>query len=110
MGDEPSAAAGWYPVRTRAGAESKVLVGIEAARMEAFLPVARTRMNYRGNHRQPCAVIWRPVFMGCVFVALDPSRDFPALRAIDGWMASRRRLPMPSSRRSDLPSGAVCSI
>jgi hypothetical protein len=82
MGEE--SVAGWFAVRTRPGAEGKVLIGLEAARMPAYLPAALNRINYRGNHRQPAVVMWRPVFMGCVFAMLDPSRDLPALREVEG--------------------------
>jgi Transcription termination factor nusG len=74
----------WFAVRTHAGAEGKALIGIEAAHMQAFLPVELVRTNYRGNHRQACAVIWRPVFLGHVFAMLNPARDLPALRATEG--------------------------
>jgi hypothetical protein len=70
----------WHAVRVKPGAESKALVGIEAARMQAFLPVELVRTN----HRSRSEVIWRPLFPGHMFAMLDPSRDLPRLREIDG--------------------------
>ena len=80
MGEEISGAAGWYPVRTRAGAEGKVLIGIEAAHMQAFLPVELVRLNLRSRSE----VQWRALFPGHLFVMLDPNRDLPKLRSVDG--------------------------
>jgi hypothetical protein len=79
MGD-PSAAC-WYPVRTRPGAEAKVFVGIEAAHMQAFLPVELVRITLRSRSDE---VQWRPLFPGHMFAMLDPARDLPKLQSIDG--------------------------
>jgi hypothetical protein len=80
MGEEISGAAGWYPVRTRAGAEGKVFVGIEAAHMQAFLPVELIRITLRGRSE----VQWRPLFPRHLLAMIDPARDVPKLQSIDG--------------------------
>jgi hypothetical protein len=80
MGEEISGAAGWYPVRTRAGAEGKVLIGIEAAHMQAFLPVELIRITLRSRSE----VQWRPLFPGHMFAMIDPARDVQKLQLIDG--------------------------
>jgi hypothetical protein len=71
---------GWHVVRARAGAEGKALIGIEAARMQAFLPVELVRATHRGERW----VIWRPLFPGHLFAMFDPARDIPKLRLIEG--------------------------
>jgi len=84
MGEENSAAGEWYAVRTRAGAEDRVLIGIEKAGMAAFLPVEMVRTSCRGNHLQPHAMTWRPLFPGHLFAMFVPGRDLGRLREIHG--------------------------
>jgi hypothetical protein len=74
----------WNVVRTRTGAEDRVLIGIEKAGMAAYLPVEMIRVSHRGNHRQDRAMTWRPIFQGHLFVRFFPSRDLPRLREIHG--------------------------
>jgi hypothetical protein len=74
----------WFAVRAKAGAEERAAIGIDAAGMETFLPVELIRMNHRGNRLGDRAVMWRPLFPRHLFVTLDPSRDLPRLRKIDG--------------------------
>jgi transcription antitermination factor NusG len=72
--------------RTRAlEAKSAIAEGrplAAAAGMAAYLPVELVRTNFRGSRRSE--VRWRPLFPGHLFVELDPSRDLPELRKIDG--------------------------
>ena len=77
-------AAEWFAIRTRAGAEDRVAIGIEAARMEAYLPVELVRVGTRGNRCQPNAVMWRPVFPGHVLAMFDPGRDLSRLCSLQG--------------------------
>src|SRR6516165_9947983 len=79
MGEE--SVAGWFAVRCRAGAEAKAFVGLEAAHMQAFLPVELIRITLRSRSDE---VQWRPLFPGHMFAMLDPSRDLSKLREIDG--------------------------
>ena len=81
MGEELISGAGeWHVVRVRPGAEGKALIGIEAAHMQAFLPVELVRLNLRSRSE----VQWRALFPGHLFVMLDPNRDLPKLRSVDG--------------------------
>ena len=97
MGEDPSAA--WHAVRTRAGAEDKAFVGIEKAGMEAYLPTELLRVTYRGAGR--CEMQWRPLFVGHIFAMLNPARDLPRLREIQGVDAEVRRggrlVPVPEA-------------
>jgi hypothetical protein len=81
----------WFAVRTRAGAEDRAAIGIAKAGLEAYLPVEFARIVYRGAHRGRSEVVWRPVFMGHVFAMLNPARDLPRLREIQGVDAEVRR-------------------
>jgi hypothetical protein len=81
MGEELISGAGeWFAVRVRPGAESKALVGIEAAHMQVFLPVELVRLKLRSRSE----VTGRPLFPGHMFAMLDPGRDLSKLREIDG--------------------------
>ena len=73
-------AAEWHLCRTESGAEDRVLIGVQAARMEAFLPVELVPCVHRGRRW----TMWRPVFPGHVFAMLDPTRDIPRLKSIEG--------------------------
>jgi hypothetical protein len=81
MGEELiSKNSGWYPVRTRPGAEGKAFVGLEAAHMQVYLPVELLRITLRRRTE----VQWRPLFSGHLFAVIDPSRDLEKLLKIDG--------------------------
>jgi Transcription termination factor nusG len=70
----------WHAVRLKPGAEDRARIGIEASGMPVYLPVEMIRKDYRGER----AVGWRPLFPAHLFVTIDPGRDIPRLREIDG--------------------------
>jgi hypothetical protein len=70
----------WHVVRSSPGAEGRALIGIQAAGMTGFLPVELLNRNHRGERE----VMWRALFPGHLFAAIDPGRDLPKLREIDG--------------------------
>jgi hypothetical protein len=72
---------GWFAVRVRPGAEAKAFVGLEAAHLKVFLPVELVRITLRSRKDE---VTWRPLFPGHLFAMIDPARDLPKLREIDG--------------------------
>jgi hypothetical protein len=74
--------------------------------METFLPVELLRMNHRGHRRSDHAVMWRPLFPGHLFVELDPSRDIPELRTIDGV----DDLVRPGGRLAPVDGAAIAAI
>jgi hypothetical protein len=76
--------AAWHAIRTRPGAEARVLVAAQALGLQALLPAAFEPATQRGNYRGG-PVVWRPLFACCVFVALDVGRDDLArLQRLDG--------------------------
>jgi hypothetical protein len=60
-----------HAIRTKPGGEALALVGAQAIGLPAFLPVALEPANRRGNYKGG-PVVWKPIFVGCVFAALDP--------------------------------------
>jgi hypothetical protein len=89
---------GWFAVRAKPGAEGKVLVGIEAARMQAYLPVELVRVNLRSRSE----VTWRALWPQHLFAMMDPSRDLPRLREIDGIDDVVRRDGKPAPVADDI--------
>jgi hypothetical protein len=101
MGSEEeliSGAAEWYPVRVRPGAEAKAFVGLEAAHLQAFLPVELVRITLRRSSE----IQWRPLFPGHMFAMLDPNRDLPKLQSIDGVDDVVRRDGKPAPVADDV--------
>jgi hypothetical protein len=94
----------WFAVRARPRAEERAVIGIEAAGMAAFLPVELVRINFRGNRRTEMR--WRPLFPRHLFVELDPSRDLPKLRSVDGV----DDLVRPGGRLAPIAGDVVAAI
>jgi hypothetical protein len=94
--DEESAV-GWFAVRTKPNAEGKVWIGIEAARMQAYLPTELIRIT----HRNRSETQWRPLFPSHLFVLIT-SQDTHKLREIDGVDDVVRRDGKPASIADDV--------
>jgi hypothetical protein len=60
----------WHAVRTRPGREGDVAILAERHGLQAYLPVTFVKVTHRTSRT---ALRWQPLFMGHVFVMLDPS-------------------------------------
>lgn len=90
----------WHAIRAKPGAEGKALIGIKAARLQAFLPVERIRVQHRAT---AFMLSWRPLFPGYLFAAFDPGRDLPRLLELDGVQNALR----VGDQLAVIPTGVV---
>jgi transcription antitermination factor NusG len=71
----------WHAISTRPNAEGRVAIGLQGARLAAYLPVTLTRRTIRGRDH---GIMWQPLFRNYIFARIDLGRDLTRVLAVDG--------------------------